>query len=123
MFCPKCGNELLEGAVFCGKCGKQLEAQAKASVTLANAEAKESFAAPTKSQSSGKALANPRVLAVVAVVAVMLVGLTVGLFACSGGKASDEGGQEAVSQAVETPGISEDSFFLGEWELVELTER
>ena len=24
MFCPKCGNELPEGAKFCATCGKQI---------------------------------------------------------------------------------------------------
>ena len=27
MFCPKCGKENVEGAVFCGSCGNKIEIQ------------------------------------------------------------------------------------------------
>jgi len=121
MFCSNCGDELPKGAVFCEKCGKQLKVQTKTPGMHVNAEAKEPLKVPTRSRGDGKALANPKALGIAAVVAALLVGMALSMFACSGNKAPVEGEREASSQAAEPPGISKDSFFLGEWGLVELS--
>lgn len=64
MFCPKCGNELAEGAKFCAVCGEQIVKEAAVASTLQN---------HTTKGAAGKKPILTGVIAVVAILAVVLI--------------------------------------------------
>ena len=85
MFCPKCGNELPEGAAFCNACGAGVEkkaSDAKPAAMPAEAIEKKPGAGP-----------NPKIIAAIAAVVVFVVVLVVAVGSCSssGGPAASSG--------------------------------
>lgn len=69
MFCPQCGNQLLDGSAFCGKCGAQLGASTASASKAALGTPKAgsaSAAAPTRPARTAPASAKVPPLAVAA---------------------------------------------------------
>lgn len=65
MFCPKCGNELSEGAEFCAACGKQIIKEDAAKSALQN------------NLTNGVAGKKPILIGVIAIVAILAVVLII----------------------------------------------
>ena len=65
MFCPKCGNELSEGAEFCAACGKQIIKEDAAKSALQN------------NLTNGVAGKKPILIGVIAIVAILVILLVI----------------------------------------------
>lgn len=73
MFCPKCGNEIAEGAAFCGKCGAPVGAQAGDGTPAGGSQGAASGSAGAGAPAPKRKGAKIGAIAAVVVVAVVLV--------------------------------------------------
>lgn len=80
MFCPKCGNQVPDGAVFCGKCGNKFDGASEANPQHANSASTVNTASNTgvsfaAKASQGKSLANLGIFAAIAMIVAVIVTL------------------------------------------------
>jgi len=86
MFCPKCGAQNPDGVPFCGSCGTPTGAQPQPAPQQPAAVGAAPFAAPGAASAPKGGLSKKAILiGLIAVAAVIVIAIIVGIVTCSGG--------------------------------------